>query len=726
MRIITIFIIYKPLFMIRIYFFLIILLTVMDIICQDSVYPFQDPDNTIDNRIEDLLNRLTIDEKASLLLYNSPSIERLNIQEYNWWNESLHGVGRAGKATVFPQAIGLAATFDTGLIYKVASAISDEARGKHNEAIKKGIRGQYTGLTFWTPNVNIFRDPRWGRGQETYGEDPYLTSMIGKAFVGGLQGSDANMLKAAACAKHYVVHSGPEESRHRFNAVPTETDFYETYLPAFRELVNSDVEAVMCAYNRTWGEPCCGSPFLLNDVLRDKLGFGGHVVSDCWALDDIWLRHKYLETEVEAAALAVKSGVNLNCGSIYKYIPEAISKNMISESDLNNALVPVLQTKFKLGLFDPPLSHPYMKITGEVVNCDRHVRLALESAEKSIVLLKNNGALPLADDSLKGIFVTGPLAADMMSLVGNYNGYSGNMVTFLEGIVERAGTGIPVDYLTGYLLDNDSLFNGFWQSHFADVIIAVLGNNRLLEGENGDALLNENGGDRLTIEFPENQLEFLRKLRKEAGLKPIITIVTGGSALAMSEVIELSDAILLAWYPGEQGGNAIANILFGDVSPSGRLPVTFYNSTSDLPEFDNYSMASRTYRFFKNKPEFAFGYGLSYTTFEYSNSFISIENDNIVVGTSIKNTGKYDGDEIVQIYAVLPEIGNSDPIKTLVGFKRVSIPEGQSLDIEIPVNIDFCKRWIIEKQEYELVPGKYLFQVGASSDDVRGEVEIIK
>ncbi len=691
---------------------------------QDKDFPFQNPDLPISERVDDLVKRLTLEEKTSLMLYNSPEIVRLNIPEYNWWNECLHGVGRAGMATVFPQAIGLAATFDTNLMYRVASAISDEARAKHHEAIRNGIRGQYTGLSFWTPNVNIFRDPRWGRGQETYGEDPFLTSILGTAFVKGLQGDDPKMLKASACAKHYVVHSGPEESRHHFNAVPGEIDFYETYLPAFRELVNADVEAIMCAYNRTWDEPCCGSPFLLNELLRNRLGFDGHVVSDCWALDDIWLRHKYTVTQVEAAALAVKSGVNLNCGTIFNFIPDAVSQNMLSDEDVDNALIPILTSRFKLGLFDPPDSHIYMNIPPEVVNCEKHINLALEAAEKSIVLLKNNGLLPLKTDTLSGIYVTGPMATDMMALVGNYNGFSGNMVTMLEGIVNRVGPGIPVDYLTGVLLSSDSLFNGFWQTHFAEVVIAILGNNRLLEGENGDALLNENGGDRLHIELGENQLEFLRRLRKEVGDKKIITVITGGSAIAMKEVEELSDALLFAWYPGEQGGTALANILFGDVSPSGRLPVTYYQSTTDLPPFDNYSMAGRTYRFFNGQPQFPFGFGLSYTTFNYGGIRYGFTSQRSKVSVNITNTGEFDADEVVQVYAILPKTGKSDPIKTLVGVGRVHIPSGESLNLEIPINMDFCKRWNPEEQDYMLIPGEYTFQIGSSSMDIRKEFSV--
>jgi len=531
------------------------LLGTLSLHSQNYTYPYLDPAVETEKRIDDLINRLTLGEKASLMLYNSPAIERLGIPEYNWWNECLHGVGRAGKATVFPQAIGLAATFDPDLIYRVADAISDEARAKHHAAVKKGNRAQYMGLTFWSPNVNIFRDPRWGRGQETYGEDPLLTSVIGAAFVRGLQGDHPKYLKVAACAKHYVVHSGPEESRHRFNAVPDEIDFRETYLPAFKALVDADVEAVMCAYNRTYDEPCCGSPLLLKDILRDEFGFDGHIVSDCWALDDIWARHKVKETRLEAAVMSADAGVNLNCGYIYKYLPEAVENGLISEEVLDDILKPLLNTRFKLGLFDPDSINPYSRISPYFVNSKKHKTLAREAAVKSIVLLKNNGILPLNRDSINNIFVTGPMAADLSALVGNYNGYSGEMVTILEGIVEGAGPDIAVDYTTGVLLNNDSLFYGFWQAGSADVVIAVVGINRLMEGENGDAMLNTNGGDRPSRELPENQLKYLRLLKEKIGDKKLIVVVTGGSAIAMLEVVDLADALLFAWYPGEQGSS---------------------------------------------------------------------------------------------------------------------------------------------------------------------------
>ena len=702
-------------------FFLFLLFSGIIVYSQNYTYPFLDPSVDLDNRVEDLISKLTLDEKASLMLYNSPAIERLGIQQYNWWSEALHGVARAGKATVFPQAIALAATFDDDLVYRVATAISDEARAKHHEAVKHGIYAQYMGLSFWSPNINIFRDPRWGRGQETYGEDPCLTSIMGKAFVHGMQGDDPAMLKTAACAKHYVVHSGPEATRHYFNAIPDEVDFRETYLPGFREMVDAGVESVMCAYNRTYDDPCCGSKFLLYDILREEWGFQGHIVSDCWALDDIWARHKVIDTQVQAAAMAARAGVNLNCGYIYKYLPEAVRLKMISEDEVNDILRPLLRTRFKLGLFDPPEHHPYSRISPDVVNCEAHKALAREAAVKSIVLLKNDGVLPLDREKLKGLFVTGPMADEVSVLVGNYNGYSGEMVTMLEGIVEKIGAGIPLDYTTGVLLNNDSIFYGLWHTGFAEVVVAVLGINRMLEGEEGDAMLNLKGGDRENIELPANQVEYLRKLREKIGDKKLVVVVTGGSAIAMPEVERLADALLFAWYPGEQGGNALADILFGDANPSGRLPVTFYKSTSDLPPFDDYNMEGRTYRFFKGEPEFPFGFGLSYSRFEYEDArMIDAATDpDPVISLKVKNTGNIDGDEVVQVYASLPEEGHHTPIKTLVGFKRINIPAGKAVDVEISLDMDFAMRWNIEKQHYELMKGKYTLEAGTSSADIR-------
>ncbi len=704
----------------RIHLFIILILGSLCIHAQNYTYPFNDPSVAVDQRVDDLIGKLTLEEKASLMLYNSPAINRLGIPQYNWWSEALHGVGRAGEATVFPQAIGLAATFNTVLINFVANAISKEARAKHHAAVRKGNRAQNMGLSFWSPNINIFRDPRWGRGQETYGEDPHLTSRMGQNFVNGLQGDHPKYLQAAACAKHYVVHSGPEASRHHFNAVPDEIDFRETYLPAFRKLVAAKVEAVMCAYNRTYDEPCCGSPFLLQDILRDEYGFKGHIVSDCWALDDIWARHEVVETRIEAAAMAAKAGVNLNCGYIYKFLPEAVEAGMISEAEVDDILRPLLKTRFKLGLFDPDSLNPFASYGPDVVNCQQHRDLAREVAVQSIVLLKNNGVLPLNRDSINSIFVSGPMAADLSALAGNYNGYSGEMVTILEGIVGHAGPAIAVDYTAGVLLNNDSIFNGFWQAGFADVVIAAVGINRLLEGEDGDAMLNRNGGDRTRIELPENQLEYLRKLKDQIGDKKLVVIMTGGSAIAMPEVVEMADALLFAWYPGEEGGNAVADIIFGDENPSGRLPVTFYKSTDDLPPFEDYSMQGRTYRFFDGEVLFPFGHGLSYSSFEYGEASIrDYDDDYLLMKMKIENTSNIDGNEVIQVYCIHPDSGPGAPNKTLVHFEWINLSRGQTSEVYMYIDKEYMQRWDVDNANYYLPDGSYQFQIGASSEDIR-------
>ncbi|MBN1339376.1 MAG: glycoside hydrolase family 3 C-terminal domain-containing protein [Bacteroidales bacterium] len=684
-------------------------------------FTFQNPAVSVEERIDDLVSRLTTEEKASLMLYNSPSIDRLGIPEYNWWNECLHGVARAGKATVFPQAIGMAATFDDGLIFRIATAISDEARAKYNASLRKENRAQYLGLSFWTPNINIFRDPRWGRGQETYGEDPFLTAKMGVAFVQGLQGNDPDHLKTAACAKHYVVHSGPEKIRHHFNAVPPERDFMETYLPGFMALVrDAKVEAVMCAYNRTYDEPCCGSGYLLNDLLRKEWGFQGHIVSDCWALDDIWLRHKTVETQAEAAAMAAMAGVNLNCGYIYKYLPEAIEKNLIDQKILDEALRPLLRTRFRLGLFDPPDAGPWDNIPASVVNCEAHRKLAREAAVKSIVLLKNEGnVLPLSKEKIKNLLVLGPVAADVTSLFGNYNGFSGEMVTFLEGITGKSDAGTIVEYNQGFMFHNDTLMHGFWQAGRADAVIVCMGINSLYEGEEGDAMLNPYGGDRMAIELPGNQLEYLRKMKDKIGDKPLIVVLTGGSATAIPEIDSLANAILFAWYPGEQGGNALADILFGEVNPSGRLPVTFYRSTTDLPPFEDYGMEGRTYRYFRGEPLYPFGYGLSYSSFVYSEPVAATESDILRLSLKIRNAGEHNGEEVVQVYASKMQPEQWRPRKQLIGFQRVNLNKGEEKLVRFEIKKEHLRYWDVEKQDYIVEPGVYEIQAGSSSEDIR-------
>jgi beta-glucosidase len=648
---------------------------------------YLDPAKPTNARVNDLISRLSIEEKADQMMYNSKAIERLNIPAYNWWNEALHGVGRAGAATVFPQAIGLGATFDEDLARRVATAISDEARASYNVSVAKGYRQQYSGLTFWTPNINIFRDPRWGRGQETYGEDPTLTGRLGVAFVQGLQGNDPQHLKTAACAKHFAVHSGPEKLRHEFNAEATPQDLQETYLPAFHQLVNAKVEAVMCAYNRTNTEPCCANTYLLQDVLRKQWGFRGHVVSDCWALVDFYKGHNVVKTPAEAAALALNRGVNLNCGSVYPSLPEAVKLGLTTEARMDSSLAILLRTKFRLGLLDPVGSGPYDKLAAETINSAAHRALAREAAQKSMVLLKNNGVLPLRNDLAK-YFVTGPNAANLEALLGNYYGINPQMSTILEGLTAGVQPGSQVQYRAGALLDRPNANGIDWVSGNArtsDATFVVLGINGLLEGEEGESIASPTFGDRLDYNLPKNQIVFLKKLR-ENNSKPIVAIITGGSPMNLAEVHELCDAVVLAWYPGEEGGNAVADVVFGKVSPSGKLPVTFPKSLDQLPAYEDYHMAGRTYRYLAAEPQYPFGYGLSYANFTYPSLKLAsakiARNKPVEVTATVTNSGKVEGEEVVQLYVTHRAAkGTQTPLFALKNFRRIKLAPGASTTV---------------------------------------------
>jgi beta-glucosidase len=683
-------------------------------------YPFWDYNLSLDERIEDLVSRLTLEEKVSQMLYNSPSIDRLGIPEYNWWNECLHGVARNGRATVFPQAIGLAATFDDELLFRVATAISDEARAKFNESVSIGNRGRYAGLTFWSPNVNIFRDPRWGRGQETYGEDPYLTSRLGIAFVKGLQGDHPRYLKAAACAKHYVVHSGPEALRHEFDAVPPRKDFVETYLPAFKALVQeAKVEAVMGAYNRTYGEPCCGSPYLLKEILREQWGFEGHILSDCWALRDFHEAHKVTEGPVESAALAINSGINLNCGDIFPYLTEAVAQGLVTEATIDERLITLLRTRFKLGLFDPSEMNPFNEVDSEVINMEEHRQLARETAQESIVLLKNDNVLPIKKD-LKYIYMVGHHAASNEILLGNYFGVSANLNSILEGVTGKVHSGTSIQYKYGTLLDRENPNPIDWttgEAHDADVIMAVMGISGLLEGEEGEAIASEHKGDRPDIGLPRAQVNYIKKLRK-AGDKPIILVLTGGSPINISEIEDDVDAILFVWYPGEEGGNAFADIVFGDVNPSGRLPITFPKSVENLPPYEDYTMEGRTYKYMKEEPLYPFGFGLSYTSFEYEKlelgSDLVSQGDSLRVTVSIKNTGDRAGEEVVQMYLTDLEASSRTPRYSLRGFKRVSLEPGESKTIQFKIRPEYLMH-VTEEGEEIYEPGKFRVTLSGSA-----------
>ncbi|MEO0341385.1 MAG: glycoside hydrolase family 3 N-terminal domain-containing protein, partial [Bacteroidota bacterium] len=572
---------------------------------------FQNPDLPIEDRVNDLISKMTLEEKVGQLMYGAPAIERLGVPEYNWWNECLHGVARNGRATIFPQAIGMAATFDLDLIHQIGVAISDEARAKYNVSIQNNFRGRYQGLTFWTPNVNLFRDPRWGRGQETYGEDPFLTSRIGVAFVKGLQGDHPKYLKAAGMAKHYAVHSGPEALRHEFDAKVNMKDLWETYLPAFEALVTeAKVEGVMGAYNRTNGDLCCAHPYLMQDVLRKQWGFEGYYVSDCWAIVDFFNGHKIVETPQQAAALAINTGCNLNCGSTYPNLIKSVEEGLTTEAIIDDNLRALLPTRFKLGLFDPIGSVPFDHIGPEVIASDEHLALSKEAAQKSIVLLKNEDLLPLKKD-IQSIFVTGPTAAHAQALLANYYGQSNNLVTILEGVVGKVSPQTSVHYSQGALLDEENRNPMDWfsgEAGDAEVTIACVGLSQLIEGEEGESIASRHLGDRVDIGLPPSQIEFLKKIRSKA--KKLVVVMTGGSAIACPEVYEMADAMLFVWYPGEQGGNAVGDIIFGDAVPSGRLPVTFPMSVDDLPPYGDYAMTNRTYRYSDAKPLFPFGFGL--------------------------------------------------------------------------------------------------------------------
>ncbi|WP_439336463.1 glycoside hydrolase family 3 C-terminal domain-containing protein [Thalassobellus sediminis] len=659
-----------------------------------DTFAFYNPSLSINERIQDLMSRLTLEEKIGQMMNGTPAIERLKIPAYDYWNEALHGVGRSCAATVFPQAIGLGATFDEELAFRVSSAISDEARAIYNATNEVGYNKQYNGLTFWTPNINIFRDPRWGRGQETYGEDPYLTSVLGASFVKGLQGDNPDYLKTAACAKHFAVHSGPEKVRHEFNAEVSQKDLWETYLPAFKALVDVNVESVMCAYNQTNGEPCCSSNYLITDVLRDTWNFKGHVLTDCSALVDFYKQvdeggHGRVKTEAEAAALSVKSGVSLNCGPTYHALNDAVKNGLITEEEIDKQLAILLQTRFKLGLFDPKGSSPYDNISIDIVNNETHRALSKEVAQKSIVLLKNNGILPLKND-LSKYFVTGPNAASIEILLGNYYGVNSNMVTILEGISAAIEPTSQLQFRLGAMLNKPSInpINyAIGHAGNSDVTIAVMGISSQLEGEEGDSLDSNTAGDRLDYNLPQNQIDYLKELRETAdknpdNKKPIVSIIIGGSPINLAEVEALSDAVLFVWYPGEEGGTAVADILFGDVSPSGRLPITFPKSLDQLPAFDDYSMKGRTYKYMDVDPLYPFGFGLSYTTFEYSNIEVSSstisKEENLTVQVSVTNTGQVKSDEIVQVYISDIEASVSVPNSQLINTKRITLEPGNT------------------------------------------------
>jgi len=698
-------------------------ITIFPAFCLAQEKPvYKDAGQPLDNRINDLISKLTLEEKVSLLGYQSQAVPRLGIPAYNWWNEALHGVARAGEATIFPQAIGMAATFNDSLLKQVSTVISTEARAKYNLAIAKDHHLQYMGLTFWTPNINIFRDPRWGRGQETYGEDPYLTATMGSAFVKGLQGNDPNHLKASATAKHFAVHSGPEATRDKFDAIVDEKDLRETYLYAFHALVSNGVESVMAAYNRVNGVPNSVNKMLLTDILRKEWGFKGHVVTDCGALNDVYETHKYLPGPVEAAAAAIKAGIDLDCSDVLQEdCVKAVKQGLLTEKDIDGALYTLFRTEFRLGFYDDPSKSPYYGYSADSVHNNAHIALARKAAQQSMVLLKNeNNILPLKKSAVSSLMVIGPNAATMEPLIANYHGTSDKTVNFVEGITKAVGPGVGVEYDMGCDYKDTTRFGGTWAASNADLTIAVIGLSPVLEGEAGDAFLSESGGDKKDLELPRSEIKFMQRLRESVGHKPVIAVITAGSDIDIDAIAPYADAIIFAWYPGEQGGNALADVVFGDVSPSGHLPLTFYKSLNNVPDYSNYNMKGRTYRYYDGPVQYPFGFGLSYTTFAYSltnNLKPKYQPGETITATvQVKNTGAMDGDAVLQAYIEYP---NQDrmPVKELKGFKRISVAKGGTQTVSINIPAKELQKWDLATHKWKLYPGSYKLILGENSRD---------
>lgn len=680
----------------------------------------------------ELVSRMTLEEKVSQTLFRSSAIEHLGIKAYNWWNEALHGVARAGVATVFPQSVTLAASFDEELLEEVSSAISTEARAKYNMQQESDDTDIYKGLTYWAPNINIFRDPRWGRGHETFGEDPYLTSRLGVRFVRGMQGHDEKYLKTAACAKHFAVHSGPESLRHEFNAVVSDRDLYETYLPAFKACVReSHVETVMGAYNRVNGAPCCGSKRLLTDILRKEWDFGGHVVSDCWAIKDFYEGHGVTAGPEESAALAMNNGCDLNCGELFEYLKKAVEDGLVDEKRLDEAVINLYTTRMKLGMFDEKKSdNPYNSIKYTEVDSAAMKNLNLKAAEKSVILLKNSeNLLPLDRKKIRTIGVIGPNANNRKALVGNYEGTASRYITVLEGIQDIAGDDVRVFYSEGCHLyedrvqnlasGNDRLSEIRGVCRESDVVVAVMGLDAGLEGEEGDQGNAFASGDKPDLELPGIQEQTLEAIY--ACGKPVVLVLLSGSALAVSWADEHIPAIIDGGYPGAQGGKAIAEILFGEKNPEGRLPVTFYRTSAELPEFTDYAMKGRTYRYMEQEALYPFGYGLSYTDFEYSQEELSadiVDGSPVAVSAEVRNAGSMDGTETVEVYVKSPAA--DAPKYQLKGIKKVSLKAGEQKKVELVLDAeafgiydDECRKVISR--------GEYSIYIGGSQPDKRSE-----
>ena len=723
---------------------------------QEPKFPFNDPDIPVDQRVEDLLNRLTLEEKVGMMMNGSTGVERLGIPDYNWWNEALHGVARAGVATVFPQAIGMAATFDPEEHLRTFTVISDEARAKYNKAVSEGQHKQYYGLSFWTPNINIFRDPRWGRGQETYGEDPYLTSLMGKAAVFGLQGDDDTYFKSHACAKHYAVHSGPESLRHSFDVTVSSRDLWETYLPAFEALVTeANVQEVMGAYNRYAGEPCCSSDLLLMNILRKRWNFQGMVVSDCGAITDFFApnAHETHKDAASASADAAKTGTDVECGSNYATLIEAVEKGYITEDEIDVNMRRIIKGWIDLGILDYKDSTPWANLPYSIVASEAHAQQALTVARKSMVLLKNdNNVLPLKPEKIKKIAVLGPNAADSTMMLGNYNGDPTHVVTILDGI-KAAFPDAEVTYergcdlVEGFISVPKAPRTGMDMAELArqmglkaipsenytdealkaladraaqaDVIVFAGGISPAVEGEELKTTVDGfAGGDRQRIELPEVQSKVLKALHKTG--KPVVFVLCTGSAIALEQNEKDYDALVCAWYGGQEGGRAVADVLSGKYNPSGRLPLTFYKSTDQLPDFLDYSMDGRTYRYMTESPLYDFGYGLSYTTFEYEGAKLSskkIRNGkSVTLKVKVTNTGKYAGNESVQVY-VKRLNDDKAPVKALKGLKMIYLNPGETKTVSIELPASSFEYYDGYSDDLIVKSGNYKVMVGSSSRD---------
>ena len=647
---------------------------------------YKDPNLSFQERAEDLADKMTFEEQVPQLSYGAPAIDRLGVPAYNWWNEGLHGVARAGTATMFPQAIGLAAMFDDKLLGKVAKIIATEARAKYNASSKKGDRDIYKGLTLWSPNINIFRDPRWGRGHETYGEDPYLTTKLGVSFVKNLQG-DGKFMMAAGCAKHFAAHSGPEALRHEFNTIASKKDLAETYLPAFEALVKeAKVEGVMGAYTRLNGDPTCASPFLMGKL--KEWGFDGYFVSDCWAIRDFHESHHVTKTPTESAAMAINAGCDLNCGNTYVHMIAAEQEGLVSKETIRKAVVNLMRTRMRLGLFEEHTE--FDDIPYDVVACEEHRKVSLECAEKSMVLLKNDGMLPLKKESLKSIAVIGPNSDSIDALRGNYYGTSIAPKTFLEGIRDEvSGTDIRVYYAEGASLSNDriqplafaedGIAEALILAEMSDAVVLCVGLDATLEGEQGDTGNAFDSGDKRDLLLPEGQRVLIEKVLALG--KPTVVVLAAGSSI--NPLAGKADALLQAWYPGELGGTALANILFGKVSPSGKLPLTFYQSIEGIPDFADYSMKDRTYRYTRKNILYPFGYGLTYSKVVVTDCVY--DDSTAKASVTVQNQGDVDTEDVVQLYIHNTTSANATPFPKLCGFKRVAIPAGGEIVVELTI-----------------------------------------